>query len=68
MRIVSTNLWSRETLPHAVTNRYPIPYRITDAERFVHRFAGEKGNKKAPALRVQGRSFFDRLGYALLPE
>ena len=38
--------WGRETLPHAVTNRYPIPYRITDAERFVHRFAGEKGKQK----------------------
>lgn len=38
--------WGRETLPHAVTNRYPIPYRITDAERFVHRFAGEKGKRK----------------------
>lgn len=28
--------------------------------KMFHRFAGEKGNKKAPALRVQGRSFFDR--------
>ena len=86
--------WGRETLPHAVTNRYPMqpdPQTLNDSftvspakkanekkpcvERyqcpqdfldcFLVRYIftvshlTEKGNKKAPALRVQGRSFFD---------
>lgn len=58
--------WGRKTRPHAITNYTLIIFMEKmwigkGVSKMFHRFAGEKGNKKAPTTRIKGWSFFDLL-------